>query len=85
MAQPRNARNTVPTSSINSGSGGATAVATRPAATKSAPSTRGPLPTHDQISKRAHEIWIKRGCKPGQDEQNWLEAEKQLRAEMAGR
>jgi len=61
--------------------GGATAVAVRPT-TKTA---RGPMPTHDQISKRAHEIWLKKGCKSGQDEQNWLEAEAQLRAEMAGR
>jgi hypothetical protein len=43
------------------------------------------MPTHDQISKRAHEIWLKKGCKGGQDEQNWLEAELQLRAEMNGR
>ena len=84
-AQPKTPRNTVPTSNVDLRSGGATAVATRPAAAKSASSTRGPQPTHEQISKRAHEIWIKRGCKPGQDEQNWLEAEAQLRAEMAGR
>jgi hypothetical protein len=41
--------------------------------------------THDQIARRAHEIWLKRGCKPGEDERNWLEAEKQLRAELAGK
>ena len=51
----------------------------------SATPTKGPAPTHEQISKRAHEIWLKKGCKPGQDEQKWLEAEAQLRAEMAGR
>jgi hypothetical protein len=85
MAQPKIVRNTIPTSSVNSSSGGATAVATRPAATKSASSTRGPQPTHEHISKRAHEIWVKRGSKPGQEEKNWLEAEAQLRAEMAGR
>lgn len=84
MAQPKIVRNTVPTSSMNSSSGGATAVANRPV-TKVASTTRGPQPTHDQISKRAHEIWVKRGCKPGQDEKNWLEAEAQLRTEMAGR
>jgi hypothetical protein len=77
MAQPKITRNTVPTSSTNTRSSGATAVAVRP--------TRGPMPTREQISKRAHEIWIKHGCKHGQDEQNWLEAEAQLKAEMAGR
>jgi hypothetical protein len=85
MAQPKIVRNTVPTGSVNSPSGGATAVATRPAATKSVSSTRGPQPTHEQVSKRAHEIWVKRGSKGGQEEKNWLEAEAQLRAEMAGR
>ena len=78
MAQPKTTRNTIPTTNVNLRSGGGTAVATRPA-------TRGPQPTHEQISKRAHEIWIKRGCKPGQDEKNWLEAVAQLRAEMGGR
>jgi hypothetical protein len=85
MAQSRTARNTASTSSVNLRSSGATAVATRPAATKIATVKRGPQPTHEQISERAHEIWINRGCKPGQDEQNWLEAEAQLRAEMARR
>ncbi len=80
MAQPRTVRNTVATSNNSSRTGGATAVAVRP--TKTA---RGPMPTHEQVSKRAHEIWLKKGCKPGQDEQNWLEAEAQLRAELAGR
>lgn len=81
MAQPKTARNTVPTSSSNNPTSGATAVAVRPTTVKS--TARGPMPTHDQISKRAHDIWMKRGCKFGQDEQNWLEAETQLRAEMA--
>jgi hypothetical protein len=76
MAQPKTARNTVPTTSSSIRTSGATIVAVRP-------TTRGPMPTHEQISRRAHDIWLKRGSKPGQDEQNWLEAEAQLRAEMA--
>jgi hypothetical protein len=39
--------------------------------------------SHDQIAQRAKTIWQARGCPLGQDQQNWLEAEKQLRAEMA--
>jgi hypothetical protein len=39
-------------------------------------------PTNEQIARRANEIWVKRGCKPHEDERNWLEAEKQLRAEL---
>lgn len=84
MAQPRTARNTVPTSSSNRTSG-ATAVAVRPTTVKSTSTTRGPMPTYEQVSRRAHEIWIKRGSKHGQDIQNWLEAEAQLKAEMAGK
>ena len=76
MGQNKTTRSTVPTSSF--GSGGATATAPRPA-------TKVMKPTHDQIAQRAHEIWVKRGCKPGEDERNWLEAEKQLRAEQASR
>jgi hypothetical protein len=39
-------------------------------------------PTHAQIAERAESIWRKRGCVSGQDEQNWHEAEAQLRAEL---
>jgi hypothetical protein len=38
--------------------------------------------THERIAKRAWEIWQKRGCRPGEDERNWIEAETQLRAEL---
>ena len=34
---------------------------------------------HDQIAARAFEIYLRNGCQPGQDEQNWLQAEKELR------
>jgi hypothetical protein len=42
-------------------------------------------PTHEQIARRAHEIWIKSGCKHGQDRQNWLDAEAQLKKEVTGK
>jgi hypothetical protein len=38
-------------------------------------------PTHAQIAARAFEIYMRSGCRPGQDEHNWLEAEKELLAE----
>ncbi len=41
--------------------------------------------THDQIAARAKAIWQANGCPSGQDEKNWLEAERQLRAEMKSR
>ena len=40
------------------------------------------LPTHKQIEDRAREIWQRKGCPGGQDEQNWIEAEAQLIKEM---
>ena len=39
--------------------------------------------TYEQTAQRAREIWMRKGCRPGEDEQNWLEAETQLKAEMA--
>jgi hypothetical protein len=37
-------------------------------------------PTHEQIARRAYEIFIERGQPAGQDLEHWLEAERQLRA-----
>jgi hypothetical protein len=42
-------------------------------------------PTHKQIEDRAMEIWRRKGCPCGQDEQNWLEAEAQLKKEMSAK
>ena len=37
---------------------------------------------HEAIAQRAKAIWRAKGCPVGQDEQNWYEAERQLRMEM---
>ncbi len=37
---------------------------------------------HDKIVARAYEIWIRKGQPSGQDFQNWMEAEAELRAEL---
>ena len=39
--------------------------------------------THELIAERAWIIWQNRGCRPGEDERNWIEAETQLRAESS--
>ena len=39
--------------------------------------------TRKQIAERAEAIWQASGCLPGRDEQNWCEAEAQLKAELA--
>ena len=38
---------------------------------------------HEKIAQRAYEKWCKRGCQHGNDRQDWLEAETELRNEMA--
>ncbi len=38
--------------------------------------------TQAMISQRARMIWEQSGRVPGRDEKNWLEAERQLRAEL---
>jgi DUF2934 family protein len=32
----------------------------------------------DLIRQRVHEIWLARGCEPGSDVSNWLQAEKEI-------
>lgn len=34
--------------------------------------------SRDQINVRAYEIWLRKGRPPGQDQQNWFEAEAEL-------
>lgn len=40
-----------------------------------------PHPTHEQISRRAEDIWRKQGSPANHDEEIWLEAERQLQQE----
>ncbi len=78
MAQNKTPRSTVPTSTTRTG--GATTTL-RPVGAQTPTTTKTPKPTREQVAQRAHDIWVKNGCKHGQDEQNWLEAERQLKAE----
>ncbi len=36
------------------------------------------LPPLDKIRERAYALYESRGCEPGQDEQDWLRAEREL-------
>ncbi|HTU92115.1 MAG TPA: DUF2934 domain-containing protein [Gemmataceae bacterium] len=38
---------------------------------------------HEKIAMRAYEKWIKRGRPPGTGMEDWLEAESELKTEMA--
>lgn len=73
-------KNTVSKSTTRTG--GATTTL-RPAGTQAPAAAKTVKITREQIAQRAHEIWVKNGCKHGQDEQNWLEAERQLKAELS--
>ena len=37
-------------------------------------------PMHEQIAQRAYEIYLERGCTPGDSMQDWLRAEMELSA-----
>jgi hypothetical protein len=40
-----------------------------------------PALSNEKIAQRAYEKWMKRGCRHGSDVQDWVEAEKELKAE----
>lgn len=40
--------------------------------------TPRPLPAHEQIARRAYEIWLQSGCVCGRDAENWAQAEREL-------
>lgn len=42
----------------------------------------GPMVPHEKIAQRAYEKWLAGGCIDGTDQQNWLEAECELKTEM---
>jgi hypothetical protein len=43
-----------------------------------APLNPRPPPTREEICRRAYEIWEQRGCVPGRDGDDWLQAEREL-------
>jgi hypothetical protein len=46
------------------------------------PALQAVVLTHDLIAERARTIWLERGCSVDQDEENWREAQAQLKTEM---
>jgi hypothetical protein len=41
-------------------------------------------PTREEITRRAYQIYVQRGLKPGSPEGDWLQAERELYLERAG-
>jgi hypothetical protein len=90
MAAPRNIKSTSPaTPAANPTSFTSPAPSASPVVERSefkgsgnpkiVPSTPRSI-THDQIAKRAFEIYASRGYAPGDQNADWLEAERQLKA-----
>ena len=46
------------------------------------PALQAVVLTHDLIADRARTIWLERGRSPDRDEENWHEAEAQLKTEL---
>jgi hypothetical protein len=61
----------------------ATATATSMPQAQAAPMAPVMMIPKERIAMRAYEKWLKGGCRHGRDQQDWIEAEKELRAEMA--
>jgi hypothetical protein len=38
------------------------------------------MPTHEQIARRAYEIWQQSGCVCGREAEHWTQAERELLA-----
>lgn len=49
---------------------------------KSVPGTAEEHPTSEEIAVRAYELYIERGATPGQDVDDWLQAEAELAEEQ---
>ena len=49
---------------------------------KSPPALQAVVLTHDLIAERARTIWLEGGRSSNRDEENWREAEAQLKAEL---
>ncbi|HVP59516.1 MAG TPA: DUF2934 domain-containing protein [Myxococcaceae bacterium] len=39
-----------------------------------------PVPTREEVARRAYEIWQQSGCACGRDRENWAQAERELLA-----
>jgi hypothetical protein len=81
MGQQRTGESSILTSTLQTG--GATVAPPRRAGTKPRQATTSVKITHEQIARRAHEMWVQQGCRHGEDQLHWFEAERQLKAELA--
>lgn len=57
-------------------------VVTQPTAPSARPTASPSLIPHDKIALRAYEKWVHRGRQHGSEEQDWIEAENELKSEL---
>ena len=57
--------------------------ATEKSSSESEPQIARSVPMREEIELRAHEIYVERGGAPGQDLQDWLQAERELVAKYS--
>ena len=49
-----------------------------------APGSNGSAPVTDaDVARRAYDLYLARGCEPGYDVDDWLQAERDLRGDVA--
>jgi len=78
---PAAAKPPIPSRPAAAPSSSQTATMTAPKTSTATATSRSVTPTHEQVANRAKQIWMKSGCQPGRDRENWLAAERQLRDE----
>lgn len=76
-------RTTRPSSAPRSSRGASTIPAPRKAELHRVMVAARPFPTHEQIARRAYEIWVHSGYVTGRDAENWAQAERELSAGCA--
>ena len=52
------------------------------AATAAQPTTKQACLPQEKVAMRAYQKWLQRGCTHGNDHQDWMDAEAEVRAEM---
>ncbi len=60
---------------------GSASQSSKPAGTQPSASTQAGVPL-EKIATLAYEKWLKGGCKHGNDQKDWIEAEAELKAQM---
>jgi hypothetical protein len=69
--------------STTSGTAPQTGKSTQAAATMPPAAMTQSSVSADKVAARAYQKWLQKGCKHGHDRQDWLEAEAEIKAEMA--